>query len=385
MVSCREPQQAGAQQRPARQIERRAGLLARPAAGASASALGRGQRARSSTAAGSGSGRGDAPAPGAPSRRGKVVRSASCRRTISAKRRAQGRRRRARPRSRSAARDVVGGAARLELVEEPQPLLREGERQRRPSRGTGASGGAGGAAAPRRRRDPRGERRRRSAPRTASRSGSSTPKASRTPRQHLRREQRVAAQLEEVVVGRPTRSTPSTSAQIAGEQLLGRVRGRRRSRVARRRALSGARQRLRSTLPLGVSGSASSEHEGRGHHVLRQPLAQEARAARPRPAAGSVGRHDVGDQALVARARPRAPAPPPRAPPGAAASAASISPSSMRKPRTFTWWSSAAEELERRRPAASAPGRRCGRAARPAPARTGRARSAPPSAPAGRR
>ena len=36
-----------------------------------------------------------------------------------------------------------------------------------------------------------------------------------------------------------------------------------------------------------------------------------------------------------------------------------------------------------RRPAATAPGRRCGTAARPAPPRTGRGRSAPPSAPAG--
>ena len=40
---------------------------------------------------------------------------------------------------------VVGGAARLELVEEPQPLLGEGQRQR-PVRGTGTSGGGSGSA-----------------------------------------------------------------------------------------------------------------------------------------------------------------------------------------------------------------------------------------------
>ena len=53
------------------------------------------------------------------------------------------------------------------------------------------------------------------------------------------------------------------------------------------------------------------------------------------------------------------------------AARASISPGSMRKPRIFTWWSSAPQELQRRRPPASAPGRPCGTSARPASAANG--------------
>ena len=57
-----------------------------------------------------------------------VVRSDSCRAHDLVERAAAAPPRRARPRSRSAQRDVVGAAAGLELVEEPEPLL--GERQR---------------------------------------------------------------------------------------------------------------------------------------------------------------------------------------------------------------------------------------------------------------
>ena len=58
----------------------------------------------------------------------------------------------------------------------------------------------------------------------------------------LRRQQRVPAQLEEVVVGRPTRSRPSTSAQIPASACFGR-RPRRASYV---RAVRSARPRARA-------------------------------------------------------------------------------------------------------------------------------------------
>ena len=95
-------------------------------------------------------------------------------------------------------------------------------------------------------------------------------------------------------------------------------------------------------------------------------------------------RHDVGHQPLVAGrvlARPR---PPPRAPPGAARRTASISPSSMRKPRTFTWGrcGPGTRASPSGQPAHQVAGAVQPRARRRC--RTGRARSAPPSAPAGR-
>ena len=138
---------------------------------------------------------------------------------------------------------------------------------------------------------------------------------------------------------RPTRSSPSTSRPDPGEQLLDR---RARRRDGRPRAASASARAPAG--PCGppcrwaVSGSASRRDEGRRHHVLRQPRPQSvAQLRRRRPAL--AGDH-VGDQPA-----PSPPAVPrhhhrPRARRRAPASAASISPSSMRKPRTLTWWSS---------------------------------------------
>ena len=102
---------------------------------------------------------------------------------------------------------------------------------------------------------------------------------------------------------------------------------------------AGAGSARRSTLPLAVERQRGEEHERRRHHVLGQPLPRGARAARATAGAGAVAADDVGDQPLVARRRPRARAPTASRTAGCAPSAASISPSSMRKPRIFTWWS----------------------------------------------
>ncbi len=175
---------------------------------------------------------------------------------------------------------VVERAARLELIEEPEPLLREGQRQR----ALGANGTRGGAGGPRR----SGAWPRPAAAKSASvgaskrsRSGSSIPNASRSARHHPRRQQRVAAQVEEVVA-HPTRSSPSTSAQMPASDLLDR---RPRRHVLLRGARpSGAGSALRSTLPFGVSGSAGERHEGGRHHVAPAAGAQAWRQRFDRPA-----------------------------------------------------------------------------------------------------
>ena len=178
---------------------------------------------------------------------------------------------------------------------------------------------------------------------------------------------------------RPMRSSPAA-----------RPRGRRACSPTRRPARtwarapnaapSGAGSARRSSLPLGVSGSAAQPHVGRGHHVLgqlrRRPVAQPRRRPAPRPADARR------PPAAGRRRRPRAPARPPRAPRDARAAAASISPSSMRKPRILTWWSLRPRNSSVAVRQASAQVAGAVHAARPA-RRTDRARSARRSAPAG--
>ena len=120
---------------------------------------------------------------------------------------------------------------------------------------------------------PLGQRRRPWAPRTG-RAAAAPPRTPRAARDdHLRRQQRVAAQLEEVVLAPPRARAPSTSAQIPASTSSVGVRG---ATYAVLRA-SGAPARgsaRRSSLPLAVSGSASSTTKARRHHVLRQPRPQ---------------------------------------------------------------------------------------------------------------
>ena len=146
----------------------------------------------------------------------------------------------------------------------------------------------------------------------------------------------------------PTRSPPEQLGPDPGQRLLDRARGAARSRpLGRRRGRPGSGRALRSTLPLGVSGSASSDHERRGDHVLGQrllePSAQLGGVGRTGPSRGD----DVGDQAParpVASSRATTTA---SRTAGCRAGAASISPSSIRKPRILTWWSTRPEALER--------------------------------------
>ncbi len=189
------------------------------------------------------------------------------------------------------------------------------------------------------------------------RSGSSTPRASRMRETSLGGQQRVPAQVEEVVVRRRPRR-PSSSAQTAASCSSVAVRGAtRRLRVGGGLGRVRARAR-RSTLPFGVSGSASRRTNADGHHVVAAACARRAsRSARP-PDPSAV---HVGHQPLVA-VRRRGRGPRPRARRGGAAG-----PPRSRRARCGSRGSSpvvdAAQELELARPAASAPGRPCGRGA----------------------
>ena len=165
----------------------------------------------------------------------------------------------------------------------------------------------------RRRRSPprRSRSRRPGRPRSASsksaRSGSSTPRASRARARSRGWRGASGRRGRRSRRATPTRSTPSTSPQIAGEPLLRSACAAPRSRRPRRRPAAGAGRARRSTLPLGVSGSASRATKAGGHHVLRQPRPGAARSSAG-VGLGPSRRHHVGDQPLVARpvlARPQ--------------------------------------------------------------------------------
>ena len=174
------------------------------------------------------------------------------------------------------------------------------------------------------------------------RSGSSTPKLRRAPG-------RPASASSEWPPRSKKSSCDPSPLDAAGppprsRRAAPRRRARRRDRLGplARPAQAPARAR-RSSLPLGVSGRAGRTTKRAGTMGSGSALRRTAQLGGRGRAAPS--RHHVGDQPL----------PPSRSAtrqhrasrtPGCRASAASISPSSMRKPRTLTWWSSAAEELQ---------------------------------------
>ena len=151
-----------------------------------------------------------------------------------------------------------------------------------------------------------------------------------------------------------------------------------RSRPARSVALGGAtycrlqtpslRRRQRRAVQLAVRRQRQRAPAPRTRRVPCTRAARCRRCARSssRRQPPSLVRHDVGHQACRRGASSRATTTASRTR-RCRSSAASISPSSIRKPRIFTWWS-ARPRYSRSRPAASEPDRRSGTAARP-PAR----------------
>ena len=161
----------------------------------------------------------------------------------------------------------------------------------------------------------------------------------------------MAAEVEEVVVHADAVAPEHVSQTPPHGPRPGR--GARPDSVARRpgclRAPVGSARR--STLPLGSSGSASSTTTApapcspaaspRAPPQLARPGRRRRRARRTRPAAGRPARRRAATAA-------------PRARPGARAARPRSRPSSIRKPRSLTWWSAARGTPARRRRASRA-------------------------------
>ena len=293
-----QPQQRGAQQRARAPGRTAAGLLSRQPLRLG-SRCGPGSPRRSTTGRGSAAlGRDDLHRRSAVDA-GSVVRSASWRRTSSA-RLAPARPRPARRRAGPPTGTLYDGAAGLELIQEPQPLLRERQRQRARSRTSARSAGpalrAGRARLPSTRA---GQRRRPWAPRT----GAQRQLHPEAPRGC--RETTWVASSEWPPSSKKSSWTPTCvdapapRAQMPASSSSVGVRGATYACASSGRAPSGAGSALRSTLPLGVSGSASSATNAEGTMYSRQRRRQEG--AQRRHVAASVRRRgDVGHQPLVA-------------------------------------------------------------------------------------
>ena len=205
---------------------------------------------------------------GRPSTAGKVVRSASWRRTISCEARARSAGTSSGPVIRTAAVHVEGRLARA--------------RAGRGTRGPAARTRAGSSPVARdrpdrwqsdaRRRAGRTRRSRRpgpppSAPRTGARSGTRRGPAPPEPGDDLRGQQRVPAEVEEVVMG-ADRLDPQDVGPDRRDRLLGRRPRARRNRPASADRLQPwAGRAATSSLPLGVSGKALEHDERRRDHV----------------------------------------------------------------------------------------------------------------------
>ena len=197
-------------------------------------------------------------------------------------------------------------------------------------------------------------------------------------RRHARGQQRVPAELEEVVVARRPAPGRSTSAQIPASTSSIGVRG----ATYRSRAGRVLRRRQRLPVHLAVRGQRQRVEHAR---TRRAPCSSGRRPPQVRRAALGSGLRladDVRDQPLRRPARSSRDQTVPRRTAGCGrSSAASISPGSMRKPRIFTWWSTRPRNssVPSGEPAHPVP-----RAVHPRPRpgeRTGRGRTAPPSVP----
>ena len=156
--------------------------------------------------------------------------------------------------------------------------------------------------------------------------------AAAEPGDDLGRQQRVAAEVEEVVVD-ADRGRPRTSAQIAATTVS--VGGGRRRAGRRRGRATGAGRARRSSLPFGPSAAARRARRTRPGPCSRAAAASAARrrrvAARGRRPRYATSRWSPGRSSRTMTAASRTP--------GCSRSAASISPSSIRRPRSLTWWS----------------------------------------------
>ena len=195
--------------------------------------------------------------------------------------------------------DVEHRRAGAELLEEPEALLREGERQRAIARHPreGRRGGGGRAAEhsldlPRQAGDGRRVEQLVHPQLDAERLA--------RPRDHLRGGQRVAAEVEEVLVD-PHPLAPEHCGEQPGEDLLGR-----RARAGERRPLVPRQRRQRADVELAACGTrqGGERHDGARHQGGGQPTGEETAQlvgqSGPRSSGCADGaRDDVADQRLL--------------------------------------------------------------------------------------
>ena len=186
--------------------------------------------------------------------------------------------------------DVVDGAAGDDLVHHPQALLGEGERQ-----GLIAGGmphGERRMAAARRRHGPRQLRRGRGLEQAAQ--GEIDAEGGVGARDHLRGEQRMAAELEEVVLA-PDPLAAQGLGEDAGQDLFGGV-ARGNGGALPRPLQHRRRQGPAVHLVVGGQRQGVEADEQRRHHEVGQALLEEGPQ---RSGVGSFRPHEVGDQAVV--------------------------------------------------------------------------------------
>ena len=340
--SSRQPHQAAADQRSARQVEGRGRLLGRSRR-SSAAASGCPPRSCSASSKPHSSA-GAMRCTGSPSTTAKVVRSASWRATTRSSARASAARSSAPPAAgavgcgRRSARPSAPGT-RAAAARTRAAAVRRGppadRRSARPLEAASAAGrrlasksasrhrercrsGARGLAPAARLAQPAVGSNCRAAARSspARKHGSRTrpaprPSACRTPRDHLHRQQRVPAQLEEVVPAAHPLHAQQLRPDLAPAPARSRPPAPRTPRAAYA-SPSGRGERPAVHLAVRRERQRLQPHERRRHHVLRQPLAPGAPAAPPPPA--GVRRPRRTPPAAGRPARPRAPPPPPRAP-----------------------------------------------------------------------
>ena len=240
------------------------------------------------------------------------------------------------PRQPQGARNVVDGTSRLELVEEPEPLL--GERER-------------AAALPAR---PARQRRSDAARLLASRTSRSAPPVPRRRRleQSAQRQARPerSPRIREITCVASSEWPPSskklscTPDALQSQHLAPDLRQPLLHRRPRRHVARLRRETAPPPAPAAPCGRPCRWESAAALPGPRRPTAPCTPAAAPADAPAApldahravAADHHIGHQPLVARTCPPGPAPPLPAPLGCSASTLSISPSSIRKPRTFT-------------------------------------------------
>ncbi len=191
--------------------------------------------------------------------------------------------------------DVVGRASGLQPVEEPEPLLRE--RQREPLPAQGPLHRRAAHPLPRGRVHARGEGGQRGRLEHRPQRHLHAQRLAH-PRDHPRAQEGVAAQLEEAVA----RAHPGGAQDVGPDLRHGPLRGGARLHVGGLvpRGPVGRREGAAGQLPGRGARERVQRHHRRGHQVLREPLAQPAAQLRGGGRLPRAGHH-VGHQALLPR------------------------------------------------------------------------------------